>query len=482
MSQRDGRSVGELLLESEQVARGLLHEAPDLDGRAMVRTWGEVIDAAADFWAALPTRSPDVDRVELPGAPGVMAQLRQVAGSVHRQDRADSPSGQYDDSLRGIADNYVRAEGLVTKHGHTWHQSKEQRDDVQAARTRVMHTVYLSTHATTVALANNLREHDALHPDRSRTEHGYQVQVVADAHRRMSAAEHLAGSYVHSTYPEALAGQHRDGVDTARLSEAFSRWDVEAHRAVATTATPHTVSVIANQEAWNASSSQTLWRAAASVGQATGAQYRTRLSPAIDGMGREWDTSAETWATLIYARQARPPDALVAAGNELRAATRELVHDRVGQAHPDVLAVRADLGVVASALQRSLASSVDLAHTVRDAGANPDLRVSARGAHTILTALAKRGMSDRPEHEHPVVSLADVQANRAIPTPAPLHAHLRQVGDATVHASSRALSSSVGLLQTPTQQPPVSHGTPGHRPETEVHARASLAPPLGQGR
>ena len=51
---RDERSVGELLLDSEFTARDILFDGPDLQAEPMLRTWGEVVQAAGELWDALP--------------------------------------------------------------------------------------------------------------------------------------------------------------------------------------------------------------------------------------------------------------------------------------------------------------------------------------------------------------------------------------------------------------------------------------------
>lgn len=54
MSQHDARSVGELLLDSELIARGVLMDLDQLDGRTMLRTWGELVQSVGELWQALP--------------------------------------------------------------------------------------------------------------------------------------------------------------------------------------------------------------------------------------------------------------------------------------------------------------------------------------------------------------------------------------------------------------------------------------------
>ena len=53
----DARSVGELLLDTDVTSRAALwNPAADL-ATARARTWGEVVEAAAQLWSAMPDRS-----------------------------------------------------------------------------------------------------------------------------------------------------------------------------------------------------------------------------------------------------------------------------------------------------------------------------------------------------------------------------------------------------------------------------------------
>ncbi len=453
MRVRDQRSVAELLLEAEQVARDLLYEAPDRDGRAMVRTWGEVMDTAADLWAQLPTGPPVPGQHRSPEQPGVIDQLQASARSLHRRDRKVHDDGGYDDQLLVIADSYARAGELVAKyHNHDGSQTPERQDDVHAARTRIMHTLYVTAHVVTVALTNDLRAYHDQHRDSTVTAKGYPLYMLADAHRRMSAAEQLAGSYLPDTYPEALSGQHRDRVDPERLADAVARWDVQAHRALAGTPDAHTLAFVTAQETWLVSASSILWRAAAQTGHVNESQYRTRLCPALERLWEEWGQAARTWTELTPKNSPAPPAHLRAAGNELRAATRELIHDRVGGATPEVIAARVDLGKVASTLQRSLASTVDLAHAVRDAGNEPGLLVSAKGANRFLAQRAEQGFT--PDDIHAVVPPREIHGNRSIPVPESLRPRVGAIGQAAVDAAHLALGSSTGIAPQPLRKLP----------------------------
>ncbi len=50
-------STGELMDRAHLLARGLLYDAHQRDGRAMLRAWGEVVEGASELWRRLPERS-----------------------------------------------------------------------------------------------------------------------------------------------------------------------------------------------------------------------------------------------------------------------------------------------------------------------------------------------------------------------------------------------------------------------------------------
>ena len=50
MNGQDERSVGELLLDAEFISRQILMDVTGEDAPAMLRTWGEVVQSAAELW------------------------------------------------------------------------------------------------------------------------------------------------------------------------------------------------------------------------------------------------------------------------------------------------------------------------------------------------------------------------------------------------------------------------------------------------
>ena len=89
MSAPDRRTVGELLADSDGLARGTLLDATLDHAPAMVRSWHQVVGSAAELWAVLPSAQssrfiPHRDRPVDPDS--VWQQVaRVVSGQVDAQ-------------------------------------------------------------------------------------------------------------------------------------------------------------------------------------------------------------------------------------------------------------------------------------------------------------------------------------------------------------------------------------------------------------
>ena len=143
MTGADGRSVGELLLDADHTARDLLIDAPDLDAAVVLRTWGEVVQTAADLWTVLPAPPAPAGAPD-PGAarPDVMAQLVVMTDALTRGLRAGPwpGPGVTEPRLQHVADKLARAAQLVHVHAaRSLSNHPAVRADVDAARTRIIH-------------------------------------------------------------------------------------------------------------------------------------------------------------------------------------------------------------------------------------------------------------------------------------------------------------------------------------------------------
>ena len=365
----DGRSVGELLLDADLTSRAMLWN-PDPDtAKAKVRTWGEVVEAAADLWAAIPARDGDPS----------MARIHELTTRIHRtQQRTGWPgSGPTDPHLETITNNLARAAELVTaRHHPTAALSVAGHLDSEAARTRIMHILYVSSHGVSTALNGYTRALQQRLDARKVILPGDSLPYARDARERIGAVERLAGSYLHSRWPTALSGAHSDPTENHRLEQALARWDLQAHRALAAPPAAANLRAIVEVQRDLTLATGVITAGAASRGLLDPQQHTDRLRPALAGLEQAWGQLGADLGPMI-GRQHRLDPELLLAGNEVRAALRDITHDHHGFATPATMADRVDLAAATTSLQRGLSAAVDLAHAVRDALDDPELTGAA---------------------------------------------------------------------------------------------------------
>ena len=206
----DQRSVGELLLDADLTARASLWDPNPDSARARVRAWGEVLEAAADLWSSIPDAAHDPS----------MRRIEVLAQGVHRRHlRTGWPgAGPADPHLESVASSLSRAAELVQARRHpTAPLSREGHLDAEVARTRLMHVLYVSTHAVAVALNHHMTDLQRRINTRKTIPAGDSLQQARDTSQRISAVERLAGAYLHGRWPTTLTGEHRDHPEPGRL-------------------------------------------------------------------------------------------------------------------------------------------------------------------------------------------------------------------------------------------------------------------------
>ncbi len=78
----DRRSVGELLRDADHLARDLLLDLDGDQAAALLRTWGETVQAAAELWRSLPAPTPSVQgRADAE----ILTRLQAHAQRMHRR-------------------------------------------------------------------------------------------------------------------------------------------------------------------------------------------------------------------------------------------------------------------------------------------------------------------------------------------------------------------------------------------------------------
>jgi hypothetical protein len=443
---QDERSVGELLLDADFTTRQVLMDVTGEDAQAMLRTWGEVVQAASELWASLPqparaTKSP------IDGA--AMARLESMSQGMHRtQIRRGWPGdGPGDERLLDVAETFTRAADLVGRGGgHIRPTDPAVRADLDAARMRIMHTLYLGAHGVGVAAGQYVRDVELSSRGMSSRE-SRGVQRGQDAINRLAAFELLAGAYVGNRFAGAARGEQvRGPYGTERLQQALIGWDIQVHRTLAATPSAANLLLASRTQAGVATAAGAILCAGARTGHVDAHAYEHRLAPTIDATQEAWTHVARRCAEMTSPASRTDLDLVHAAG-ELRAAVREVAHDKTTWAGPDVMAGRVDLGEAAQHVQQALSTAVDVACVIRDVAAqDANLTGPARAMSHRATADIDR-VADRGHRDEDVVWVTpgDVYANRTVTIPEPVRAGLVDATDTLVQTASTAMSASACL-------------------------------------
>jgi len=468
----DERSVGELILHADITSRDALWDSGNDLAKARVRSWGEVVEAAADLWSAMPDRLGDP----------TMSRIQTLSDGLQRTQRATQwpGAGDGDPHLEAVATSLGHAAEMVSAAGRVGASQAlsapmpiDVLHDADAARTRLMHVVYVCAHGVGASLDRHVQDLRSTLDQRKSLDRGESLTRAQAARQRIGAVERIAGAYVHSRWPQALTGEHRDPVEAARLERALARWDLQAHRTLAGPPTVANVLRVAQVQKDITSAADVVGSVAARRGMADLDQHHHRTRPALDGLQQAWDQVVADLQPMLI-RQRRIDPELLTAANEVHAALREITHEGAGYAAPDVITARIDVLGATASLHRALASTVDLAHVVRDAVADPSFTVSARGAQALVT------VGGVPAGSHQGVSLADVHHNRDIPIPQParvaLAADIGQVVRAAVVVDSVGMTRPEISAQL---DAPAAVSGRLHQDRTPVPSRAAAAQGFG---
>jgi hypothetical protein len=354
VSAADHRMVGELLADSDELARETLLDATPDHGPAMVRSWTQLVGSAAELWAVLPSASDSPSELD------PMERLQAVGEGIGRSVTAGHWPGQgpTDEHLTQIADNLSRACHLVEPHGRPSQQAPpETQRDIQDLHGQVMHTLYVAAHGTAVALDAYVADlqHRLAAGTRRRqplAERPTALEITAARGMiaRFDGFEQLAGAYLFGLpATSANPDQLREAAAATRLETVLAAWEVQAHRTLANNPDPADLVRVARVQALITSTTSVLTEAAVRKGHIDN-DIMQRLAPALEANQVAWSRAAKRWGELTNPASRTDP-ALVAAASEVRAAIAAVATNPTGWATPDQLVSRLDLNQAASRAQ-----------------------------------------------------------------------------------------------------------------------------------
>jgi len=342
---------------------------------------------------------------------------------------------------------------------------------------RIMHTLYVGAHSVGVAAQRHVADVEGSTRGKSDRERRA-VPRGRDAINRLAAFEQLSGAYVGNEFARAAQGEHvRGPYGTERLQQALIGWDIQAHRTLATTPTAANLLLASRTQAGIATAAGAILHAGASTGHVDTHAYEHRLAPTLDATQEDWTHVAGRWAEMTSPAD-RTDMNLVAAANELRAAVREVAHDKTTWARPDVMAGRVDLGEAAQHLQQALSTAVDVASVIREVAAqDTNLTGPARAMNHRANADIDPA-ADRGHRGEDVVWVTpgDVYANRIVAIPELVRAGLVDATDTLVQSASNAMSAAACLDQVTPDRPPGS----GQEPTASRSHRREGPTPMAQ--
>ena len=458
MAGRDARSVGELLLEADCLSRQILFDVRAEHAAPMLRTWGEVVESAAEVWSVLPCPGMDPDGVGQVSARDPMTRLAALSAALHHTNTLKGwpGDGPADERLLRISATLTRAMDLIGSYPDRIRQdSAADVGDVAAARMRLMHTLYVGSHGVGLAL----REHGrVLLDERVRSRAGsHSASRVQDATARLAAFEQLAGGYVAGRFASVIHGEvvaAPYGVE--RLEQALAGWDIAAHRAMAAEPTGANLLLITRMQAAIATEATVIAHAAARTGHLDDDTSTARLAAPLEASQRAWSQAAGRWSDLTSPTSQTDP-ALAGAASEVRAAAREITYDKTTWAWPEAIAERVDLGAAARTVQQALSAAVDVAYVALEIATDEKgLTGPARALHE--RAAADAGLAAAPGPKTPWVSPRDLHANRLIPLPEPVRQGLIAASHATTSAAKEAMSAATSLDRSPRLHQPSPQG------------------------
>jgi len=453
----DPRRVGELLADSDALARETLLDVLADQGPAMVRGWSRLVHEASRLWAVLPA-------ARLPGEVDAFPLFREVSRGIGRSLTAGQwpGPGPGDERLLQITDNLSRAARLAQQLTQDPKlTAAEMSKDARVIRASVMRTLYIAGHGTSLALIQYnkaLQDELATHVHRRRPHSERPAvpdvkDVLAMTHR-FAILEQLAAPYV-TTRP--IAGPARSPAGGAframRLESALAVWDVQAHRTLAAQPDPADLVRVARVQALLVTTTGIVTDAAARAGQLESG-VSDRVSQALEATQVAWSRAAQRWSELTSPASRTNPR-LVDAAREVRASVAATTQAGRGWASPDQIAQRVDLLQAVKAVHLSLITSTDTAYLTREiAATHPALTAPARAIAMRAQGEAELAIEEDVTRYDGLtwVTSQEAAANRLVPLPDPARRGLVKSANDVIAASHQAASAAASLIPSGPRQ------------------------------
>lgn len=430
----DHRSVGELLVDNDLIARSILMDTEQLSARELVRAWPQLADAADRFWSSLPNAGMEGGPAQDSGL--VRDVMQALPSAVKLRSGWPSP-GPEDQRLADMASNFEQAGELLRRHERVEgvRLSPAAVEDLEAVRVRALHGLYVAAHGVNVALR---AEHSVLaSPEVKRTGNRELGAAVAKLQDRFAGVEQSLSLHLNRRWPAGLEGEHREQPIQQRLHESMAVWDVQARRAMSEP-TASSAYLVCHAHAIVIGNGHALLRAAALHEHIDPHEYRDRLAPALDTVAGRLRAAGEVWRNMSRPSERVDPDLRAAAG-EVTAAAGDLVRDGAVAASAETIHARVDLREIAPLMHRALITAAETAYGIQEVARSSELTAPARWVNDASAAAQARLHADyvEPSPMEAWVSPNALRRNLPVPLPDVLKDDLAgQMGHVVAAASS----------------------------------------------
>jgi hypothetical protein len=447
--------VGDLLADTEGLARESLLEVSGEAAPALVRGFALVVQSAARLSSTLPaaTITPTAE-------PEVMVRLQTIGRGIGRTVSVERwPGvGPADDRFTEMAQNLSRAASRAESFQRQERQALGAFADTGAFRDRLVHLVYLAGHGTRVALTHQAAD---LQQQRDRLKRSTPTSRRLDAVipavqallERLDVFEQIAGQYV-AAHPVAVAamGEAKPVLSPTRLESALARWDIQAHRSLAQQPEPADLMRVARTQALIVTATLVVSNAAAEAGLVDRGAVE-RAAPLWESAQVAWALTGSVWSQVRSVNGQADP-ALIRAAGDVRTAIAAAAVTATGWAAAGQLADSGDLARTVNTLRLGVVASVDVAHVMRavavwSSASTPDRAINQKGptseaAH--LPEAKRQALVDLAERNVAITSRA-VAAAASLQHGAPL---TRETG---ARVSTRPQQRDRTVKHSPTAAP-----------------------------
>ncbi len=194
-----------------------------------------------------------------------------------------------DERLLALTGNLVRAHDLLVRGLRTsTPPSPAVQADAAAARTRVLHTLYVTAHGLSLAAGAESRALESNSRSMQRRSSVHKLCALKLVVARLDTFEQVAGAEVYRSFPAALDGQQRATTAPDRLRDAVAMWEVETHRALVADPSLGNIVELTRVQSATIALSHLLLQGAADAGVIDALAYRTGLAPRLAEAAAAW--------------------------------------------------------------------------------------------------------------------------------------------------------------------------------------------------